>query len=129
MVGGFIINPFFGAIGAWDATNWRKPLVWDHKAAEAGRHHRVFCASLADVFDSQAPCGARYRLWKLIDQTPNLDWLLLAKRPANIVRMLSSAFDPPEWGDGWPNVRLGISSEDKSATITAGRSLTASPPQ
>ncbi len=94
-------------------TNWRKPLAWNRKAAEAGERHRVFCASLADVFDNQAPCGARYRLWKLIDQTPDLDWLLLTKRPENITRMLPSAFDLPEWGDGWPNVWLGISAEDQ----------------
>ena len=127
VVGWFIINPFFGASGAGDATNWRKPLVWDHKAAEAGRHHRVFCASLADVFDSQAPQEWRERLWDLIARTSH--WLLLAKRPQKIIRMLPSAFDFPEWGDGWPNVQLGISAEDKRATITAGRYWTASPPQ
>lgn len=61
------------------------------------------------MFDSQAPCGARYRLCKLIDQTPNLDWLLLTKRPENILRML-----PQEWSDeGWVNVWLGVSAEDQ----------------
>lgn len=129
VVGWFIINPFFGAIGAGDAANWRKLLAWDRKAADAGECHRVFCASLAHAFDNQATQEWRERLWDLIAQTSHLDWLLLTKRPQKIIRMLPSAFDFPEWGDGWPNVSLGISAEDKSATIIAGRSLTASPPQ
>ena len=58
--------------------------------------------ALADVFDNQAPEGARERLWQLIRDTPNLDWLLLTKRPQNIARML-----PYGWSDGWPNVWLG----------------------
>ena len=32
-------------------TNWRQPLVWDRAAKEAGERRKVFCASLADVFD------------------------------------------------------------------------------
>ena|ERR1051325_4358558 len=35
--------------------NWRKPLQWA-KAAN-GNRPRVFCASLADVFDNKAPAG------------------------------------------------------------------------
>lgn len=110
-------------------ANWRKPLAWDRAAAKAGERHRVFCASLADVFeDWQGPIlgsnGGRlagggerqYRefmstdhsweheftrdhgrwatmadlradLFTLIDATPNLDWLLLTKRPENVQRM------------------------------------------
>lgn len=30
---------------------WKEPLKWDRKAAAAGVRHRVFCASLADVFE------------------------------------------------------------------------------
>ena len=69
-------------------ANWRKPLTWNRKAAASGERPRVFCASLADVFDNQAPEGARERLWQLIRDTPNLDWLLLTKRPQNIAKML-----------------------------------------
>jgi protein gp37 len=43
----------------------------------------VFCASLADVFDNKAPQGARDDLFCLIRATPELDWLLLTKRPQN----------------------------------------------
>ncbi|WP_017999896.1 phage Gp37/Gp68 family protein [Paracoccus sp. N5] len=86
------------------AANWRKPLAWDRAAAAAGERHRVFCASLADVFDNHASIPPEWRddLWWLIAATPNLDWMLLTKRPGNIDRIL-----PHGWSGGWPNVWLG----------------------
>lgn len=114
------------------AEMWGKPLKWNDKAQTAGERRRVFCASLADVFEDWdgpilnahgdtlmicpnghvdgsvwdvAPrsiecsneCGADMRpmtmddvrrdLFKLIDATPHLDWLILTKRPENIRRM------------------------------------------
>lgn len=61
--------------------NWRKPLAWDKAAAKVGERHRVFCASMADVFEDRRDLDpVRERLWELIDATPNLDWLLLTKR-------------------------------------------------
>lgn len=89
---------------------WRKPLAWDRKAALCGARRRVFCASLADVFDNQADPDWRARLWRLIRVTPHLDWLLLTKRPQNIPAML-----PADWGaDGWPNVWLGVTAENQT---------------
>jgi protein gp37 len=111
------------------SENWAKPVRWDREAKEKGVRHRVFCASLADVFeDWQGPivdnagkklgvhgrcgtspvsisipsgsescgkCGSwfnaltmndvRQKLFALIDATPNLDWLLLTKRPENVL--------------------------------------------
>ena len=87
---------------------WREPLKWDRDAAESGTRPRVFCASLADWADSEAPSGQRERLWALIRKTPNLDWLLLTKRAGNIRRML-----PPDWGVGYPNVWLGVTVENR----------------
>lgn len=87
---------------------WREPLKWDRDAAESGTRPRVFCASLADWADSEAPSGQRERLWALIRETPNLDWLLLTKRARNIRRML-----PPDWGVGYPNVWLGVTVENR----------------
>lgn len=86
------------------AANWRKPLAWDRAAAAAGERHRVFCASLADVFDNHDSILPEWRadLWQLIWDTPNLDWMLLTKRPGNIAKML-----PRGWRNGWPNVWLG----------------------
>lgn len=85
-------------------ANWSKPLAWDRAAAAAGERHRVFCASLADVFDNHASVLPEWRadLWALIRATPNLDWMLLTKRPSNIAAML-----PDDWGAGYPNVWLG----------------------
>ncbi|KJK22085.1 hypothetical protein UB46_23500 [Burkholderiaceae bacterium 16] len=74
------------------ATNWRKPLAWNanHDAffAEHGRRQRVFCASLADVFDNTVDPAWRADLFDLIMATPNLDWLLLTKRIGNVPGML-----------------------------------------
>lgn len=103
------------------AENWRKPLKWNSEAQAAGERRRVFCASLADVFeDWQGPIRdsrgnvltylhgdpehmidggpvtmdmLRRDLCALIDATPWLDWLLLTKRPENIRRM-------------WPQTKL-----------------------
>jgi protein gp37 len=88
--------------------NWRKPRKWNRAAMEAGERHRVFCASLADVFDNQVPDVWRIDLWQVIEETPHLDWLLLTKRPQNIHKML-----PPNWGYGYPNVWLGITAENQ----------------
>lgn len=151
-------NP--GTLGVWgpngtrvfaaEAT-WREPLKWDRKAKDAGERHRVFCASLADVFEdwggsvtgsngnrlwwchgslSNSPLpsvgmekGCRWatlddvrsRLFDLIDETPNLDWLLLTKRPENIDRMMPEADSHMvSWAHAGPvpirpNVWLGTS--------------------
>lgn len=90
-------------------ANWRKPLAWNRDAAKTGTRPRVFCASLADVFDNAVDWGWRDRLWALIHATPHLDWLLLTKRPSNIANMLPLMDDLeyPAWGTGWPNVWLG----------------------
>lgn len=70
------------------AANWRKPLAWNRKAAETGKPWRVFCASLADVFDNEAPEAWRADLWALVAATPALTWLLLTKRIGNAAKML-----------------------------------------
>jgi protein gp37 len=138
-------NP--GTLGIWGSngsrvvaseSQWRQPLKWNEAAelaVEAVRlalkraphkhpgltlpaRPRVFCASLADVFEdwsgkidnsrgeqlwyqgerwTSVPGGrtldlnhVRRRLFALIDATPHLDWLLLTKRPENIARMWCS---------------------------------------
>ena len=151
-------------------AQWKLPLKWDKAAKAAGERHRVFCASLADVFEDwkgdlsnasggrlwvsrcvaigdvpfwfpERPQGdfsqcrplrmadVRARLFRLIDETPNLDWLLLTKRPENVHRMCFEAWCKKvpghvsqNEGDGrvWkfpPNVWLGTSVENK-ATLT-----------
>jgi protein gp37 len=72
--------------------NWKAPEFWNSRhqefAATHGRRRRVFCASLADVFDNEVPNQWRADLFKLIDATPHLDWLLLTKRVGNVLPML-----------------------------------------
>lgn len=90
-------------------ANWYKPLKWNREAAAEGVRRRVFCASLADVFEDwrgpilrrgemmmkwdrgeQVPVAmddVRAFLFRTIDATPNLDWLLLTKRPENVLQM------------------------------------------
>ncbi len=89
-------------------SNWRKPRAWNDDAGYRGVRARVFCASLADVFDNQVPSAWRKDLFDLIAGTQYLDWLLLTKRPQNIAKML-----PEAWGDGWPNVWLGTTVENR----------------
>jgi protein gp37 len=118
-------------------ANWKKPLKWNREqhdrqawcsanSSDDAPPFRVFCASLADVFEDwegqvghssglpmyvmDEPNGhpyrwaaghvldrmtsgrpltladVRQRLFELIDQTPHLTWLLLTKRPENILR-------------------------------------------
>ena len=76
-------------------SNWRKPLAWDRKAKAAGERHRVFCASLADVFEDREELVApRERLFALMSLTPNLDWLVLTKRPEVMARYISDPATP-----------------------------------
>ena len=88
---------------------WRQAPKWNAAAGAAGVRARVFCASLADVFDNKVPRAWRRDLFAVIRETPHLDWLLLTKRPGNIPAML-----PPGWGAaGWPNVWLGATAANQ----------------
>ena len=93
--------------------NWRQPLKWQASARrfmdEHGRRQRVFCASLSDVFDNQWEPTWRMDLYALIGMTPDLDWLLLTKRPQNIAKMMP----PPRGIPFFPNVWLGCTTENQ----------------
>ena len=114
-------------------ANWRKSIAWnatpflecqacgrrgteqelmrrDERECDCWRYlvparPRVFCASLADVFDNQVPDEWRADLFELIRATPHLDWLLLTKRIGNVANMLPVPFD---FDRCYPNVWLGI---------------------
>lgn len=90
-------------------ANWKLPLRWAKAARGTGIRPRVFCASLADVFDNQVPEAWRSDLFALIEDTPELDWLLLTKRPENITEMIW-----PKWDNGLPkHIWLGTTCEDQ----------------
>ncbi len=89
--------------------HWQKPLKWQKRAVKDRTRPRVFCASMGDVFDKEAPAAERLKLWELIKATPNLDWLILTKRPKLIQEFL-----PDDWGQGgYPNVWLGTTVENQ----------------
>jgi protein gp37 len=89
-------------------SHWNEPLAWNEEASIVRKRKRVFCASMADVFERRNELTPkRTRLWNLIDQTPWLDWLLLTKRPQNIHQMAP-------WKKDWPaNVWLGTTVESQ----------------
>jgi protein gp37 len=85
---------------------WKEPLRWDRDAAKAGVQRKVFCGSMCDVMDDEAPAGLRERLWELINSTPNLIWQLLTKRPHRYERHLPAEF---RHDNAW----LGTSAENQ----------------
>lgn len=90
--------------------HWNEPLKWDRES-ESQFHggfemRKVFCASMADIMDDEAPEGVLDRLWELIDNTPFLIWQLLTKRPQRYAQRLPEKFK-------WNNVWLGTSCENQ----------------
>lgn len=91
--------------------HWEEPVAWNRKAERSGTRPTVFCASMADVFDPDAPEFDRDQLWDLIWRTQSLDWLILTRRPENIPLMI-----PPAWWEKpRPNVWWGTSIEDQES--------------
>lgn len=105
-------------------SNWALPTRWNrqHAAfyAAHGRRRRVFCASLADVFDNQVPAAWRADLFQLIQHTPQLDWLLLTKRVGNVNPMMVDVarslfwMDRLDTGDLPDNVWIGATVVDQA---------------
>jgi protein gp37 len=67
----------------------------------------VFTCSWSDWFHEVADPW-RDEAWEVLRQRPDLRWQVLTKRPERIADHL-----PPDWGDGWPNVWLGVSIENR----------------
>ena len=78
----------------FDERHWQAPLRWaKNDPTRLGRRPRVFCASMADWLDLDAPISEFVRLLDLIRLTPELDWLLLSKRIGNWRKRLEAARD------------------------------------
>jgi len=93
------------------ANYWLQPARWCRVEEPQKTRARVFCGSLCDVMEDRRDLDPiRSDLWRLIDATRQLDWLLLTKRPENYPRLL-----PDDWGGGRPNVWLGTTIEDGQA--------------
>lgn len=105
------VNVWGGQAGRrfFSENHWREPLKWNEEAGRSGTRSRVFCASMADVFERRSDLKPeREKLWNLIEKTPNLDWLILTKRPQNARSMAP-------YGDTWPeNIWLGVTVENQT---------------
>jgi protein gp37 len=88
-------------------SNWSKSVTWNRDAAAAGRIDKVFCGSMCDVMDDEAPEGSWEKLVDLINRTPNLFWQLLTKRPHRYIRRF------PVEGFKHDNVILGATAENQ----------------
>jgi protein gp37 len=107
-----------GHTGLWAAkgerrvfgdSHWREPLAWQRAAARAGVRRRVFSSSMCDNFEDHPQIAAELpRFWRLVRETPSLDWQILTKRSDRIAASL-----PPDWGEGYPNAWLGVSIENR----------------
>jgi len=108
---------------------WDEPPRWNRKAVKAeGETPRVFCASLADVFEPRAELKPwRHDLFDLIFKTQSLNWLLLTKRPQHARELIYEALecDIPDlpgphilecepFGEIFPNVWIGTSVENEA---------------
>lgn len=90
-------------------AHWKEPLKWNAEAGIEGERRRVFCASMADVFENRKDLiSHRLRLLDLIKETPNLDWLLLTKRIHLVRKQLPKGYDFPR------NVWLGVTVENQA---------------
>src|SRR5690606_37143393 len=89
-------------------AHWKEALKWNREAEAQGVRRRVFCASMADVFDNRKDLiPHRARLLELIAATPQLDWLLLTKRIHLVRKQLPKGYEFPA------NVWLGATVENQ----------------
>lgn len=88
----------------FEQNRWNEPRRWNRVAEKAAEKHKIFCGSMCDVFEihpdpiynANVLDVERQKLWDLIEETPNLIWMLLTKRPENIQKLL-----PERWALGW----------------------------
>jgi protein gp37 len=81
-------------------TTFHDPIKWTVPAL-------IFTCSWSDWFIENAD-EWRSEAWDIIKQTPHHSYQILTKRPERIVENL-----PLDWGEGWPNVCLGVSIENQ----------------
>lgn len=100
---------------------WRQPAKWNEAAKAAGEVHRVFVASLADLFEGEPhPNGAEGRDGPRADYLPMLDRLVETFAPLTNLRVLAltkRTWNAAQWAHGrggWPsNWWLGFTAEDQ----------------
>ena len=105
---------------------WAQPLRWNTEVAAHPDYRTKVFPSLCDWLDDEVPIQWLADFLKLIHDTPNLDWLLLTKRPENFFHRIDDAINsnPHEdfvcdWSDDIEqhvapnNVWLGVSCENQ----------------
>lgn len=88
--------------GPMRSKTWNDPFAWNRDAIKTGERRKVFTCSLSDFFHQMAD-EWRPNAWEVIRECDGLDWLILTKRPELIAETL-----PKDWGNGYPNVWLGV---------------------
>lgn len=83
-------------------TTFNDPLKWKEPKL-------IFTCSWSDFFIEEADPW-RNEVWEIIKKTPRHTYQILTKRPERIKDHL-----PGDWGDGYPNVWLGVSVENQKA--------------
>lgn len=106
-----------GARRRTSTSNWKQPLAWNAKAERESTVPRVFCASLADVFESNVQTEQWLPdLFRLIERCDGLTWMLLTKRPENVWRLIENNVGMRR-ADVWlsenPHVWIGTSVENQ----------------
>lgn len=88
-------------------STWALPFKLQRRAEKEGTRPFVFVNSLADIFDNAVPSAWRRDAFDVMRRTPALVYLLLTKRPGNIVRLTKEVGGLP------PNCALGTTVEDQ----------------
>lgn len=89
--------------------HWNQPIKWNRDAIKNDERKRVFCGSMCDIFeDHPAWNSERPKLWELISKTPQLDWLLLTKRPENISSMIPDSWKKNKLHNVWIGTSVGV---------------------
>ena len=86
---------------------WADPIKWQKEAQAAGKQELVFTCSWSDWFHTDADAW-RDDAWAVVKKCPNLIFQILTKRHERIADHL-----PADWGQGYPNVWLGVSAENQ----------------
>jgi protein gp37 len=96
--------------------HWNEPLKWNKECQKLGIKRKVFSGSMCDIFEDHPDViEERERLFRLINATPYLNWLLLTKRPENILKMLPAHWKSPD-GKTWDvptNIWFGTTVENQ----------------
>lgn len=93
------------AISRTKPGTFNAPIKWNREAAANDKPEFVFTCSWSDFFIVDSDPW-REEVWQIIKATPWLIYQVLTKRADRILDHL-----PADWGEGYPNVGLGVSVE------------------